>query len=72
MWGLLVFFSLAAGYLTFICAVSLRFGITHAHQPGWWMPVFFAFSCLLAAFWPFFRLLRYVLRRLQETEGRID
>jgi len=71
MWVLLIASGLLTAYITFLGAVSVWVGLSNRHEDGFFMPILAGCLAILAVFWFFFRISRFLLSHMKE-KGILD
>jgi len=55
-------------YIIFIALISIKVGITHLHQDGFWMPLLAGSITIIVFLWLFLCLLRFILNQMKDKD----
>jgi len=55
-------------YIIFIALISIKVGINHLHQDGFWMPILAGSIAIIAFLWLFLCLLKFILNQMKDKD----
>ena len=66
VWVLLIASGLLTAYIVFLGAVSVWIGLSNRQEDGFFMPILAGCLAILAVFWFFLRISRFLFSRTKE------
>jgi hypothetical protein len=55
-------------YIIFIALISIKVGINHLHQDGFWMPILAGTISIIAILWLFLFLIRHIINHMKDKD----
>ena len=55
-------------YIIFIAVVSIKVGINHLHQDGFWMPILAGTISIIVILWLFLLLLKFIINQIKDKD----
>ncbi|MGD2127525.1 MAG: hypothetical protein PVG99_15715 [Desulfobacteraceae bacterium] len=60
--------ALFTAYVIFVGGVSIWVGLSHPQQDGFWMPILAGTLLIIAVFWLFLRLSKFIVTAMKQTD----
>jgi hypothetical protein len=55
-------------YIIFIALISIKVGINHLHQDGFWMPILAGTISIIAILWLVIFLIKFILNQMKDKD----
>lgn len=68
LWSLNIACGLVTACIGFISVISVWVGVSHGHEPGFWVPVFAGTLLFFLGIWVFLRITKRVQRAMKEED----
>ena len=68
IWFLMICCGMITAYIIFIGFVSIRLGLRHLPQDGFWVPILSGTFTILLTLWVFFRLSIFFLKKQKDED----
>jgi uncharacterized membrane protein HdeD (DUF308 family) len=65
---LLACFGLITFYIIFLALISIKVGMNHLHQDGFWMPILAGTITIIANLWLFLLLIRFIINQMKDRD----
>lgn len=68
LWAVIICTGLPTAYVGFLGLISIWVGLSHVEENSFWMPILTGAFLLVVIFLLFFRVVKFLLRRMKEKE----
>jgi predicted tellurium resistance membrane protein TerC len=55
-------------YIIFIALISIKMGINHLHQDGFWMPMLAGTISIITILWLFLILIKFIINQMKDRD----